>query len=390
MKKTVCILLFTLFFVLAPPLRARAADPRLEVRLPEKAVAAGEEFAVSVFLRGNPGFHAFDFALSYDAEQMECTGVEAGEVLEGVRTAANPGAPGHAVLNAASRNPITGDGVLGKFTFRARKTLNAFSFALEDARLSDYGGKEIPFSIEGIEKVSAAAGADSSDVSTQTGNSGVSTGTGNSGGTANAGSSGGTSNADNSGGALEAENFTDTAGHWAEQYIREARARGLFGGYADGSFHPDSALTRAQYVTVLWNLAGNPAASSRTPFTDTAALIPNFRQAIAWAYARGYAQGTTAETFSPNAPLTRQAAMKILFGWHGGKTGTEVMLYSLYDEAFTDSRKISAWARAAMYWGVYNEILRGNTSTTLNPGGTVSRAQMAVILVRYSNLSAAE
>ena len=179
--------------------------------------------------------------------------------------------------------------------------------------------------------------------------------------------------------------FTDTAGMWAESYINTAAERNLFQGYADGAFRPNNRLTRAQFMMVLWNLAGRPEPASEAPFTDMGGQIENFQKAVAWAYGQGYVNGTSAATFSPGEPLTRQAAMKILFGYHGGRRGAEVMLFDVYETTFVDSGRISAWAKDAMYWAVYQSILSGTSPTTLEPGGAVTRAQLAAIMVRYTD-----
>ena len=48
-----------------------------------------------------------------------------------------------------------------------------------------------------------------------------------------------------------AERFPDTAGHWAEPYIRLAAGSGWIEGYPDGTFRPDRAITRAETVTMI-------------------------------------------------------------------------------------------------------------------------------------------
>ena len=75
--------------------------------------------------------------------------------------------------------------------------------------------------------------------------------------------------------------------------------------------------------------------------------------------------------------------MKILFFLAGGVSGGETMLTSIYDDTFTDSGEIASWAKQAMYWGVYQELISGTTATTLSPAGTATRAQLAKILVSY-------
>ena len=64
--------------------------------------------------------------------------------------------------------------------------------------------------------------------------------------------------------------------------------------------------------------------------------------------------------------------------------GPEIMVAQAYDDLFSDSGKISAWARDAMYWAVYQKIISGTSPSTLEPGGPVTRAQLAAIMVRYA------
>jgi hypothetical protein len=184
----------------------------------------------------------------------------------------------------------------------------------------------------------------------------------------------------------EAEHkFTDTADHWAESYINTAVERGYFQGYADGSFQPGKQVTRGAFVTVLWRMAGKPAATSDTPFTDVGGVSDEFRSAIAWAYEQGYISGRTETTFAPSASVTRQAAMKILYQFAGGASGGETMFTAIYDSSFTDSGSLPDWAKAPMYWAYYNQLISGTSTTTLGGGGAASRAQLAKILVNYAD-----
>lgn len=181
----------------------------------------------------------------------------------------------------------------------------------------------------------------------------------------------------------EIPQFTDTAGHWGEAYIGEAAARGLFSGYGDGRFGPDDAMTRAQFVTVLWRMAGRPEGAAEPPFTDTGGEIAEFRAAIAWGYDRGYINGVSEDRFEPSGLLTREQAMKILFYFAGGDPGDGPELYDVFDRGYADSAEISSWAREPMYWGVYNGIIAGVGDGLLAPQDTATRAQLAKILIVY-------
>ena len=213
----------------------------------------------------------------------------------------------------------------------------------------------------------------------------------NTGSTEQTPSTGGSTVGGNTGSTDDAASpvFTDTAGIWAEAEIAEAARRDLFHGYADGSFRPNNPVTRGQYVLVLWNLAGRPAPNPEPgktpPFRDLEGLSNEFRNAITWAWENGYVNGTAPDIFSSGGLLTRQAAMKILFGFNGGVSGTEIMLGGAYDSIFTDSASLSDWAREGVWWAVYHGILKGVNASTLNPRGGLTRAQLAAIMVRYTD-----
>ncbi len=180
--------------------------------------------------------------------------------------------------------------------------------------------------------------------------------------------------------------FRDMSGHWAEEFVIRAANEGLFVGDADGNFNPDANVTRAQFITVLWRMAGRPEAGTNLPFTDTENQLPEFKKAISWGYENGYIKGTSDETFEPEATLTREAGMKILHLYSGGTTGGEFQFFAIYDGLLEDSAEISSWAKSSVYWGIYNKLISGTTSTTIAPKGTATRAQLARILVSYLDI----
>ena len=327
---------------------AAASGAEFLITAPVDGVSAGETFTVSVELNDNPGFCSVQFTLAYDASQMECTGAETGPLLSGVMAVTNAEAPDGAYIAAATLDAVKGDGVLGTVTFRAKKALTSYDLSLTGAKLTELTGAVIPTAVRQNTSVQPQT---EPTVPTEP--------------------------------AAPAVSFTDTKGHWAESCIEQAVEKKLFNGYPDGSFRPDTKVTRAQFITVIWRMAGSPATQARTPFTDIVAQSAEFRTAIAWGYEKGLINGNTATTFNPAGVLTREAAMKILFFYSGGVSGTEMMFTGIYDANYTDSAQISSWAKAPMYWGVYNEILSGTSKTTLSPKGTATRAQLAKILIGY-------
>ena len=99
----------------------------------------------------------------------------------------------------------------------------------------------------------------------------------------------------------------------------------------------------------------------------------------------GYVNGLSDTRFGPNAPITRQQATAILFRLNGGQSGAELMLSGIYDQTFTDSASIAFWAKDALWWAVYHELVSGVGGSRIAPEANASRAQIAAILLRYAD-----
>ena len=378
MRKSILAMLLAVVMLLCAAPFASAAGAAFVVDVPVSSVAAGESFEVTVSLRDNPGFYALKFNLVYDEDVLECTQVTQGSLAKQMLSVTNPKGRHGAVITGASVDGVEEDGVVAVFSFKAKKTLSALSFKAFDSDISDEDGTWMGIDVvwngvsepdpEPTPEPEPTAEPGPEPVEPTTAPQPVEPPVGGN-------PAGGEETADPA--------FTDIAGHWGEASILEAARRGLFNGYPDGRFGPDDNVTRAQFVTVLYRMTGSPETSAQTPFEDIGTLSAEFRQAIAWAYEKGYVNGKADTVFDPSGFLTRQEALKILFYYSGGQSGMELMLTSTYDEAFSDSDEIAAWAKPAMYWGVYKSIISGTSEDTLSPQGTATRAQLAKILVNY-------
>ena len=362
MKKVLilCFLIFAMLLNVAP-VNAEQNVATIQIETPSEMPEAGEEFVVTAYLKNNPGFCSIQLALYHEGDMLECVEVEEGELLERTLSVTNPKAYAGAIVGAATTTPVEDDGVIATYTFVAKADIKEFDFKIRDVAFADVNIKDIEYVFIGASKGEDSKPSQGSGSSLKN-----------------------ESAAEDEEPALE-HLFVDTTGHWAEAYINEATQKGLFKGNADGSFDPDSNVTRAQFVTVLWRMAGSPETEAEVPFVDTKDQIEEFKSAIAWGYENGYINGTSATTFSPSESLTREAAMKILFGYSGGKSGQEIMLASIYNSHFEDSSLISSWARAPIYWGIYNKLISGTSETMLSPQGTATRAQLAKILTIYTD-----
>lgn len=164
-------------------------------------------------------------------------------------------------------------------------------------------------------------------------------------------------------------------------YIARASELGLIFGYEDGTFKPDRPVSRAQFVTILWRMAGQPQAAGTAAFAD----VPEtayYANAVSWANENGYVSGVAAGRFDPDGNITREQAVAILYRYAGNPVGTEGMISGIYDSQFSDSSSISGYAKTAVYWAVYNGIVTG-TGQTISPRRTTTRGQVAAIFLRY-------
>ena len=179
------------------------------------------------------------------------------------------------------------------------------------------------------------------------------------------------------------------SGHWAYQAVSLATEQGIFQGYPDGRFYPDAAVTRAQFITLLWRMAGSPASNYRASFTDVSANS-YYAAAVRWGAENGYVLGVQNSngTFSyrPDDRVTREQAMTFLYRYDGEEPGEAASHFNEYMRAFRDSRNISSYAQAPIVWALYNGYVNGFNDRTLRPQQGATRAQVASILVRYMGL----
>ncbi len=176
--------------------------------------------------------------------------------------------------------------------------------------------------------------------------------------------------------------FVDVAAEeWYGDAVATVYAQGLMMGTAEDTFAPELVATRGMVVSILHRLAGSPTVSAEV-FEDVA-VDDWYGQAVAWAANEGVASGTSAETFSPNAAVTREqlAALLCNFVAQQGMDTTARSDLSNFD----DAAAVSDWAQDAVSWAHAEGLLAGTSATTLSPQGEATRAQLAAMLVRFSD-----
>ncbi len=164
--------------------------------------------------------------------------------------------------------------------------------------------------------------------------------------------------------------------------VKWAVENGVTNGTTATTFSPNAACTRGQIVTFLWRAAGSPAPKTTVnPFTDVAADA-YYAKAVLWAVENGITNGTTAATFSPDAPCTRAQAVTFLF--RGAiANGLEAVTLQELISGFSDAASLPGYAVSAMNWALANGIVQGNGGA-LMPNNTCTRGQIVTFLYRAS------
>lgn len=194
----------------------------------------------------------------------------------------------------------------------------------------------------------------------------------------------------------EAKTFSDVPqSHWAYSVIDEASDDGIMNGKAAGVFAPNATLTRAEYATMLYNLA---------PESDVMKLVHGstadnglydvdgnawYADTVSWAVARGVFKNNGG-SFSPNRTITREemavATYEFLHKYCDGK----FVLDSIY-KGFTDDAAFSSSAnRDKVYILVNNGIIAGKSDGSFDPQGSLTRAEAAAMAVRVADIVASE
>lgn len=181
--------------------------------------------------------------------------------------------------------------------------------------------------------------------------------------------------------AVEDTGFSDVAADaWYGEAVMYCRDNGLMNGTSQTTFTPDATMTRAQLCAVFYRMAGSPEVSGADVFADTPAGAW-YEDAILWAGQNGIMSGYTAASFGPNDPVTRAQIAAILWRYAGQPDSDAA-------ENYTDETSIPSWADTAVDWAQASGTITGMADGSFQPNGRATRAQVAVILMRYDSRTA--
>ena len=172
--------------------------------------------------------------------------------------------------------------------------------------------------------------------------------------------------------------FSDVAqSSWYYPAVRYVYEKGLMTGVNADTFSPETTITRAQMAQIIYNMEGGKPAKNPSSFKDVPSSHWSYK-AVSWAKEKNIVKGYEDGSFKPNAPITRQDAVAILYRYKL-KEATANLSRNKYD-GFKDRDQVAAYAQEPMAWAVDRGIVNGDNHKRLNPRNHMKRAEMAQIL----------
>ena len=148
-------------------------------------------------------------------------------------------------------------------------------------------------------------------------------------------------------------------------------------GISNTEFAPDSEVTRAMFVTVIYRMENEPQ-TGKCAFNDVESGS-YYENAVAWANENGIVSGISEEFFAPNEPITREQMATIIYRYAAFK---EYDITTSSNTSYTDNDDISDYAKDAVIWSAEKSVMTGNTDGSFAPKANTTRAQVASVFMR--------
>ena len=163
---------------------------------------------------------------------------------------------------------------------------------------------------------------------------------------------------------------------WYHDAVDFVLKEGMMQGTGNGLFAPDAALSRAMLVQILYNIEGKPAYETELTFSDVAEGAWYY-DAVMWAAENGIVEGTGNGLFAPDANVTREQMVTILYRYAKSPEVKEAEL------SFADAAEVSDWAAAAVAWAAENGVVQGVGDNKFAPKDNTTRAATAQVCMNY-------
>ena len=172
--------------------------------------------------------------------------------------------------------------------------------------------------------------------------------------------------------------FTDVKENdWFYDSVKYAYENDLMKGISNTEFAPDSDVTRAMFVTVIYRMENEPQ-TGKCAFTDVESGS-YYENAVAWTNENGIVSGISEDCFAPNEPITREQMAAIIYRYAAFK-GYDITTSS--NTSYTDNDNISDYAKDAVIWAAEKYVMTGNTNGSFAPKANTTRAQTASVFMR--------
>ncbi len=178
--------------------------------------------------------------------------------------------------------------------------------------------------------------------------------------------------------------FTDVTNHWAEASINNMGSRLVISGTGNNNFDPNRDITRAEFAAIMVRALGLTPDAGKNTFDDVA-TTSWYSGYVGTAASYGIISGFDAETFAPNAKITREQAMTMvaramaiteLLEESGGSEASKLLA------GYSDTSNISSYAKDSIAACLNAGIVTGKTAITIAPKNNITRAEVAVIVER--------
>ncbi len=177
----------------------------------------------------------------------------------------------------------------------------------------------------------------------------------------------------------KSEDYSDVAyDTWGEDYIDYLSARGIVKAQEGDLFAPEALLSRQDLALILWKIAGRPEPETLTSFTDVTDAA--YMEAVSYMAESGVSVGYSDGTFKPDAAISRQQFITMLYRfadyndhsvkWKGDQSVSD----------FADGDQVSSWAVEPMEWALNKGVIQAGGQNLLQPGDSVTRAQACELL----------
>lgn len=174
---------------------------------------------------------------------------------------------------------------------------------------------------------------------------------------------------------------------WFAPEVDYAVHAGLFNGRNEMTFDPEADMTRAEFVSVLWRIAGSP------DYNDTSSKVFEdvpagrwYTAAVNWAYNHGVVKGIDESHFAPDDSITREQIVTIFFRYAKTVEGFDTTSTTDISNTLKDAAKISDYALDAVKWSVAIKLILGDDKGNFNPQNNTTRAEVATMITRFDKM----